>query len=814
VRKLILSNGKFAAAWVSAACMVIALPVLASRPYAVDGEAVRKLEVAATAGQRLITTQLPVISGNPSGIELERFEVWAKDARIVIHDAKGIHEEAPPARYFYKGRVLGQEDSMVFLSVDPKDARSLQGMIIISEQKYFFGHGVRRIPARGPGGERVRRIEEPAAPMLISQLDASDDVADPASSWRCAVDQKSISGRKIDLPKEILALKPVADAGGVSGAAYSLRIAIETDFELYTGLGSTSPNVTTYISNLVGAVSTIYQRDVNTTLTLGNLGIYTSAADPYTVLPNSSIFPGDTHQAMAELSKVWHTQHCTPTTTCVTTETAKRSAVVLVSGKAFNGGVGWVDALCLSATQDFYCGDTGANCGSSNFAFGYSGSYAFCGSLGSVTTTVPNPDATVNGVQYALPNNNNFWMLLEFAHELGHVVGENHTQCTALTAGEKTTYSTTRNFVDECFNGEGGSCFSGSPNFVGACFTSPPTSIGYCAAPPELGTIMSYCHNVFCPAGTTCGGVNSGTFRQSRYLFGKAGEPSFKMLGLFTTLIDAVTPNGTITAGSNLLCAAGQTASVPSNATATFAWQITGGSITSSTTTNSITFTPSAPSVTLTVTITSANGCAITTSKIVTTQCGGSQAPPTNVVATATSSTSVSITWTAASGASSYQVFRATTIGGGYTQIGTPAVTNFTDNTVAVNTAYLYKVRAVGSGTSVDSNIDLATTVIFQDATLTAQTTMIKAAHITELRVAVNAVRTLAGLSAGSFTDPTITAQTTVGKAVHVSQLRTALDAARTACALSALSYTDPTLTAQTTQIKAIHLTELRNGVK
>jgi hypothetical protein len=174
----------------------------------------------------------------------------------------------------------------------------------------------------------------------------------------------------------------------------------------------------------------------------------------------------------------------------------------------------------------------------------------------------------------------------------------------------------------------------------------------------------------------------------------------------------------------------------------------------------------------------------------------------------------VSITWTAAPGAASYQVFRATTIGGGYTQIGTPVVTSFTDNTVAVNTAYLYKVRAVGSGTSGDSNIDLATTVIFQDPTLTALTTTISAVHITELRVAVNAVRTLAGLSAGSFTDPTITAQTTVGKALHVSELRTALDAARTACALSPLSYTDPTLTAQTTEIKAVHLTELRNGVK
>src|SRR5438874_6575799 len=145
---------------------------------------------------------------------------------------------------------------------------------------------------------------------------------------------------------------------------------------------------------------------------------------------------------------------------------------------------------------------------------------------------------------------------------------------------------------------------------------------------------MSYCHNIFVSG-----------FRQSRFLFGKAGEPSFKMLGIFTTAVDGVTPIGTITAGSNLPCSAGQTASVPSCSSGC-SWQITGGTIQGSTTSSSISFTPNAATTVVTPTITNASSCSITTSKSISTQCGAAPAAPTNVAATATGATSAIITWT------------------------------------------------------------------------------------------------------------------------------------------------------------------------
>jgi subtilisin-like proprotein convertase family protein len=186
-------------------------------------------------------------------------------------------------------------------------------------------------------------------------------------------------------------------------------------------------------------------------------------------------------------------------------------------------------------------------------------------------------------------------------------------------------------------------------------------------------------------------------------------------------------------------------------------------------------------------------------------------AAPTNVVATATTTTNVNITWTAAVGAASYRVYRSS--GGGFSLVGSPVTNSFNDPTAVASTAYLYKVRSFAGSESGDSNIDLATTVIFTDPAIATGTTRAKLAHFTELLTAVNAVRTHAGLGAASFTAPTPTTAVTIRRQ-HVLDLRTALDAARSALSLSAMAYTDPTITAGTTKIKNAHVTDLRNGVK
>lgn len=188
---------------------------------------------------------------------------------------------------------------------------------------------------------------------------------------------------------------------------------------------------------------------------------------------------------------------------------------------------------------------------------------------------------------------------------------------------------------------------------------------------------------------------------------------------------------------------------------------------------------------------------------------------PTGLTATATGSTNVTVAWNASQDATSYKVFRRSGPGS-FTQIGTANATVFTDssaNNVVAGTAYMYMVRASNTGgDSGDSNSDLATTVVFTDPNL-ATGTGIKAVHFTELRTAVDAVRVLAGLAAGTYTDPALAAGTTI-KRLHVIDLRSQLDAARSILSLPALSYTDGTITAGSTKAKAAHVTEVRAGTQ
>jgi fibronectin type 3 domain-containing protein len=87
-------------------------------------------------------------------------------------------------------------------------------------------------------------------------------------------------------------------------------------------------------------------------------------------------------------------------------------------------------------------------------------------------------------------------------------------------------------------------------------------------------------------------------------------------------------------------------------------------------------------------------------------------AAPTNLMATPDNAI-VTLTWTASTDASSYNVKRGTVSGGPYTQIGTATTTSYTDTTVTNGTAYYYVVSAVdASGESPNSTEASATPAI------------------------------------------------------------------------------------------------------
>jgi len=190
--------------------------------------------------------------------------------------------------------------------------------------------------------------------------------------------------------------------------------------------------------------------------------------------------------------------------------------------------------------------------------------------------------------------------------------------------------------------------------------------------------------------------------------------------------------------------------------------------------------------------------------------------PPTplNLAATGSSPTQVSLTWLGSGAATQYEILRASTPGA-FATIGTSAVASYSDTTAAAGVSYVYQVRALDAASrrSQLSAPDVATTILFTDDPLVAASTRIKAAHLTQLRQAVNAVRACAGLPAAPFTDPALSPSVKM-KAVHIQELRNALTPARTALGLPAIAFTDPSLTPGSTRIKAAHVQDLRTGVR
>src|SRR5207253_9937414 len=155
-----------------------------------------------------------------------------------------------------------------------------------------------------------------------------------------------------------------------------------------------------------------------------------------------------------------------------------------------------------------------------------------------------------------------------------------------------------------------------------------------------------------------------------------------------------------------------------------------------------------AGTLTLNITVTNQYGCTDSKSANVTVTQAPFGAPP-SLQATANTTTSVSLTWASVASADHYEIFRSTD-GVNFTSRGTNVAPSFSEGSLATSTAYFYKVRAVKADntTSAFSAIDAATTVVFSDDPLTGCSNTIRAAHITQLRSAINIVRAAVGLSA------------------------------------------------------------------
>lgn len=182
---------------------------------------------------------------------------------------------------------------------------------------------------------------------------------------------------------------------------------------------------------------------------------------------------------------------------------------------------------------------------------------------------------------------------------------------------------------------------------------------------------------------------------------------------------------------------------------------------------------------------------------------------PSALSAAAQSTAQVQLAWQPVAGATSYQIERSTD-GTTFAPVGTSPNANYDDSSVAAQTSYLYRVRAVTpQQTSAPSNVDLATTMLFTDDPL-ATGIAVKAIHVTELRAAVNSLRALAQLAPATYSGGAAAGGAIL--ASNIVELRTALNQARTALSLAPTTFTN-TINAGA-PVRAVDLQEIRDAVK
>ncbi len=304
---------------------------------------------------RLRVVGVPLFDGPTATLELARRTVFAPGARVVVRDGERETQVAPPRDLYLAGAVAGEPGSVVFLTVT--EGGRTHGLVALHDRLFVVGedtHGSAR-------------------PLVVRQVDDSQLRAS-TQPFVCANDQSGVDLRVASRLPLVSRAAASAQRALRAPTTYAAVVAVETDYEFYARFGSTS-GAASYVASLLGAISAIYMRDVDTELQVGNVYLYSggAASDPWTATSPSP--------ALSELLGYWNTNRTA----------VPRNTALFLSGKAMGGGVAYLSILCFRSYGYAVIGNI-------------SGSY-----------NPGNPTAV--------------WDLTATAHELCHNFGSDHTHC-------------------------------------------------------------------------------------------------------------------------------------------------------------------------------------------------------------------------------------------------------------------------------------------------------------------------------------------------------------------------------------------------
>ncbi len=244
--------------------------------------------------------RFPLADGSRVRLSLRAFSVLAPGASIVVGTATGDVPMAMPDVRLYHGEVIGDVDSLVFLSFS---SDGVNGLIQTRGTTYVLSQD-------GYASDRQ---------LVIADLAKFPEPPEFAKGWVCGTDESFVIG------------DAVSQAEGQQGTrdhpCRIARVAVDSDYEFSAWkFGGDVQASAAYAITLFGAINEIYTRDLNVHLVMTYLRVWEDNVDPYHDSGGS---------LLDEFRNEWN----------ATMGNVPRDLAHLLSGD-YGGGVAWVSVLC------------------------------------------------------------------------------------------------------------------------------------------------------------------------------------------------------------------------------------------------------------------------------------------------------------------------------------------------------------------------------------------------------------------------------------------------------------------------------------
>lgn len=233
----------------------------ASTALELSADAVRNLGV----GEQTQMNNVALPEGPQVNLRLERFEVLAPNAEVVVAGVDGERPLDVSGLALLRGHVVGDPESRVFVSLSD---HGVQGFISTAGSVYSLSSGLAVDGFGRPEDLRITKVEGPIAGLNMPPVTCGVVPGDP-----------ELHPNGFERPVEA---DQVEEIGRGEPPCRVARLAIDTDWE-YSELlfGGDTDAAAAYALTLVAGVGEIYQSNVNVQFTVSYLRVWETNSDAY-----------------------------------------------------------------------------------------------------------------------------------------------------------------------------------------------------------------------------------------------------------------------------------------------------------------------------------------------------------------------------------------------------------------------------------------------------------------------------------------------------------------------------------------------------